>query len=527
MSRTPMFRALRRHWRNAAAAPSPGVTRRGFLAGSSRLAATAALAPATLAACAAPMTGGASTAEPVAIIGAGLAGLSAAHALAKAGRPFTIYEASGRVGGRVWTYDGFNAGGQFVELGAELIDTGHEDLRRLCAELRVPLRKFSDPPAGVELELIHVGGRVYTGRQFEDGLKPLIAAVARARREIAGGAKDVSVTFDAPMNAAAFDRMTLAEFLDQQRDVEPWVRTAVRVAYVGEMGREADEQTSLNLILLMDPAQHGLYGESDEAWRIEGGNSRLVDALRRAVAARVDGGEDRAIQLRHDLVAIRDDGRRLHLSFDNAGRRVEVSARQVLMTIPFSVLRDVDGVRALDLQPAKKRSIAEYGYGTNTKAMTDYRSRFWRAPGALPPFAGFLTTDSGHQNFWETSRDQAGANGVLTNFLGGRAGAAFTADAHAATLRFLGSLDPRAGAEATGVRMFMNWSRYRHARGSYSSPLAGQYTAFFGVEGRPELGGRLLFAGEHASVEHSGFMNGAIETGLKAARAVQSTAAVA
>ncbi|HEX2886113.1 NAD(P)/FAD-dependent oxidoreductase [Vineibacter terrae] len=517
MARTPLFRALRRHWQ-AAATPADGITRRHFLAGSARIA-TAGLVAGPVAACADVVASGKLTGEPVVIVGAGAAGLTAAYALGKAGVPAVVYEAAGRVGGRIWTLNGFNGDGQFIELGAELVDTDHADLRRICAELGVGVQKFSEPPTDLTSEIFHYRGQIYTGRQFEQGLRPFVQAVARARREIGGGASDLSVTYATPMNAAAYDRMTLAEFLDRQTDVEPWVREMVRIAYVGEMGSEADVQSALNLILLMTPTRPGLYGDSDEAWRIAGGSSSMIEALRDAVVRRAGGSADSVLRLRHELTAIRDDGRQLVLSFDHGGQALTVPASRVVLALPFSVLRRVDGIATLGLDPVKKRSIAEYGYGTNTKLMSDFSSRVWRtASNRVPAYDGFLTTDSGHQNFWETSRDQKGSRGVLTNFLGGKAGANFSATAQRAPIRFLATLDPRLGPAFSGVQQFMNWSRYRFALGSYSSPRPGQYTAFFGVEARPELGGRLLFAGEHTSVAYSGFMNGAVESGLRAAR---------
>jgi monoamine oxidase len=517
MARTPLFRTLRRHWRQAAR--TAGLTRRGFLLGTTRAAmAGAALGP--LAACAGPTAGPIAGHEPVVIVGAGLAGLTAAYALGKAGVPVVVYEAAGRLGGRIWTLPGFNADGQFIELGAELVDTDHGDLRRLCAELGVGVQKFTEPPVGIAGEIFDHRGQIYTGTDLEAGLAPLLRAVARARRDI-GGRSDEAITYATPFNAAAYDRMTLAEFLDRQGDVDAWVREVVRIAYVGEMGAEADQQSALNLIVLMDPLIPGLFGASDEAWRIHGGSSSLIEALRDAIVRRSGGGAENVLRLRHELVAIRDDGDRVALTFDQAGRATTVTAGRVVLTLPFSVLRRVDGIAGLALHPLKKRSLGAYGYGTNTKLMSDFTSRVWRTAGPrVPAHAGFITTDSGHQTFWDTSRDQAGAHGVLTNFLGGRAGADFGAASQRAPIQYLARLDPRLGAAFSGLQRFMNWSKYRFALGSYSCLRPGHYTDFYGIEAQPELGGRLLFAGEHTSTAYSGFMNGAVESGLRAARQI-------
>ena len=75
----------------------------------------------------------------VVVIGAGLAGLTAAHRLREAGVLADVYEASDRIGGRCWSIRGVFADGQVAEHGGELIDSNHLDIKHLCQELRLPL----------------------------------------------------------------------------------------------------------------------------------------------------------------------------------------------------------------------------------------------------------------------------------------------------------------------------------------------------------------------------------------------------
>lgn len=512
----------------ASAPPDPhrqGPTRRGFLAGSAGTIAAGTLAGSLAACTQTPATGGYSGA-PVAIIGAGLAGLTAAWRLLQANVPCVVYEASNRIGGRVWTYENFNSAGQFVELGAELVDTNHEDLKALCGELGVGIQPFSEPPPSLARELFHYRGRIYTGRDLERELPPLLAAVGRARKEIQGRRKEIAVSWDNPMGAVRFDRMSLAQFLAAQSDVAEWVRAMVSVAYVGEMGAEADVQSALNLILLMDPEKPGMYGESDEANRVAGGSSSTIKALRAALARKAGGSEAAIIRPEHELLAMRERNGQLVLVLSQNGTLQEQVVERCILTVPFSVLRHVDGVRDLPLNPVKMRAIFDNGYGANTKIMSDFRSRPWREPGGtLPAFDGFLTTDAWPQTIWETSRDQAGPNGILTTFIGGRDAARVTAADLHRPIAFLGSLDPRIGRSFTGRQRFMNWAGNRYSRGSYSSQKVGQYTSTFGIEGKPELDGRLLFAGEHTSVDFTGFMNGAVESGNRVAREILQPAA--
>jgi monoamine oxidase len=76
----------------------------------------------------------------------------------------------------------------------------------------------------------------------------------------------------------------------------------------------------------------------------------------------------------------------------------------------------------------------------------------------------------------------------------------------------------RLGSRWTGVVIRDAWGRYPRTRGSYSPLEPGQYTAFHGIEWEPE--GHAYFAGEHTSEEASGYMEGAVETGQRAATEV-------
>jgi monoamine oxidase len=75
----------------------------------------------------------------IAIVGAGLAGLTAAHRLRQAGVSASVYEASSRLGGRCWTGRGAFAEGQIYEHGGELIDSGHLATKHLAQELGLDL----------------------------------------------------------------------------------------------------------------------------------------------------------------------------------------------------------------------------------------------------------------------------------------------------------------------------------------------------------------------------------------------------
>src|SRR5204863_3208792 len=119
-------------------------------------------------------------------------------------------------------------------------------------------------------------------------------------------------------------------------------------------------------------AKVSLLGESDERYKVKGGNQRIVDGL----AERLEG----QIKREHRLAAISSKGSGYGLAFERpGGASVEVEADIVILTLPFTLLRQV-GVK-VDLPAWKKKAIAELGYGMNAKVLVGTTKRAWRDQG--------------------------------------------------------------------------------------------------------------------------------------------------
>ena len=126
MARTPLASSLQR----AATDGEPGLTRRRLL----QTAGVAALGATAVGRFVMPARG--ASAPKIVVVGAGLAGLTAAYRLKQAGYLAEVHEASSRVGGRCWTIRDVFKQGQIAEHGGELIDTGHRELRQLAKRAR-------------------------------------------------------------------------------------------------------------------------------------------------------------------------------------------------------------------------------------------------------------------------------------------------------------------------------------------------------------------------------------------------------
>src|SRR3954451_19902974 len=92
------------------------------------------------------------------VVGAGLAGLTAAYELRRAGFDVTVLEARDRIGGRVYTVrDPFRAG-QHAEAGGEYVDVVHRHVRAFCRQFGLPLQNATRGFAGLN-DVVYVGGR--------------------------------------------------------------------------------------------------------------------------------------------------------------------------------------------------------------------------------------------------------------------------------------------------------------------------------------------------------------------------------
>jgi monoamine oxidase len=437
---------------------------------------------------------------PVVIIGAGIAGLTAAYRLRQAGVPVRLLEAQERVGGRMWSQRGAFADQQVIELGGELIDTGHEAIRSLAAELGLELDDLAVEPPEISTELWYFGGALHSEEEIIEAFRPVAAAIMRDMQNVG----EEITTYD-PAGATQLDRMTIAEWLDRH-GISGWIRTLLDVGYTTEFGLEIDQQSALNLLTMIstDPDEFLIFGESDERFHVRGGNDLITSRLGELVSDSIETG------VLVEAIRSRSDGALVVSTRRGAGRE-EITAGHLIVTTPFTMLREID--LQIGMSAAKRRAIDTLGYGTNAKLMIGFDERVWRTRHGSN---GSVLADLPFQLVWEASREQPGRAGILTNFTGGRQGITLgegsAAEQAARVVAELESVFPGISAHRSGMNQArFHWPSFRYARGSYASYLPGQWTTVRGLEAEPV--GNVHFAGEHCSLDYQGFMEGGCETG--------------
>ncbi|KIF04886.1 hypothetical protein PL81_16230, partial [Streptomyces sp. RSD-27] len=463
----------------------------------------------------------------VAVVGAGISGLTAALTLQDAGIPCALYEADpARVGGRMWTQRDHWAYGQTSEIGGELIDTSHKKILELCRRFNLPVEDFlGGGPNGAE-EILRFDGTYYPRARADEDFKAVYQALRRDLQE----AGEVSWTSTTPAGTA-LDEMTLYEWIETRvpGGHRSQLGRFIDVAYTVEYGADTQAQSALALILLMgyqpNPGNFNVWGQSNERYHVVGGNDRLPHAIAAALAPGT-------LVMGRELVAVRADaGGTQTLTFDDSGAVRTATADHTVLCLPLPVLQRLDTAGA-GFDPLMRNLLRDARMGHCTKLNMQFTARPWRGTGPWPGVsAGDCFTDSDVQQTWDTTKVQPGTGGILLQYGGGSPAAALTpatpfateSDPYVRDLagRVLTGVDaffPGTKAVWTGRAQLSAWHRNPRSLGAYSYWPTGYLHRYAKYEGTAQ--GNVHLAGEHCSYDFQGFMEGGATEGERAAREV-------
>jgi monoamine oxidase len=451
-----------------------------------------------------------STKNRVAIVGGGLAGLSAALALRNAHWDVVVLEARDRVGGRVHTLHEPFTDDLHVEAGGESIDDNHDHIQALARHYNLAL---SHRPAN----------KLETAAFYRAGQRSVLSAVANADPEALSGYLafgNALITMAGNLDPAHPDRASEAERWDQQsladfaatQTLDPNAMLLVQSEYRGNYNAELD-QVSLLFVLQQSVVDEALPESGVETMRIAAGNSALPEAMAHGLGS--------SVRLNSPVTKVEQQpwGVRVHYTSRGAASSI-VDAAKLVLAVPPPVLRNVTfdpqlsaGLRAL---------IAELNLGHALKVSTQYGRRFWLSEG----LSGFTITDLPFGVGWDATDSIPGSTdsaGVLSQFVTGSAaqqGAALSDQARIAS--FQQQLDivyPEGDSDKSTVATTMAWANEPYTRGGYAVYAPGQMTRFWPLLREPH--GPIWFAGEHTETL-AGYMESAIRSGQRVATTIGS-----
>ena len=447
----------------------------------------------------------------VGIVGAGLAGLAAAHTLRKAGLHATVIEGSTRIGGRCWSERGTFADGQVAERGGEFVDSVHEELIALVRELHLELDDVLEAtPAGTDAYTLFDGTRYTVAEATHDyeALFPVVQQQAKALGDAYG-------YVGSNRAARSLDAISMAQWIDKY---VPGGRTSrfgrlLANAFAEEFAVEVGQLSAINLVLALAPSPRNAfaaYAASDQRYHVRGGNDQVAHRMAGLLQAPLDTGKA--------LIAAQrmPEGRcKLILQHDLAIE--EAVFDRVIIAIPFATLGQVDLAKS-GFRPLKRKAIHALPMGASTKLQLQFDRRHWNGLGSN----GEVRLEGSFHSTWDVTRGQPGTPGILNCWSGGRvavaAGERSKEDQAELALDDLETAWPGIRERWNGRVIRNAWHTNPWSGGSYVYYPPGYMTTLLGVEAERE--GNYFFAGEHTSRDWQGFLNGAVESGMRAAREV-------
>jgi monoamine oxidase len=458
----------------------------------------------------------------IAIIGAGIAGLSCANQFVKSGLNPIIYEGSFRVGGRILTHYGDALqNGVHPEFGGMFIDTGHLEMHNLAKEFNLETFSLLEEAKKdhLKFETFYFNGKHLTDDEILNEFKKIAPKLDK-------DANSLGDNYDSE-EAKKLDFTPLDKYISDLK-CNQWLKDLLSAAYLAEYGLETKEQSTLNMLSMLttNPTdKFEVFGESDEVYRIKGGNSLLTKAMKEKLKNN--------ILTEHELTKIANEGSQYKLFFRN---NKTILADYVVLTLPFTKLREVD-LDVKEMTSNKKKAIQEIGYGQNNKIVLGYKSKAWQEDGNK--FQGNLynkAVTNGLDASDVKSVDTKAANYLL--FLGGDESVRLAnlavkdprAPAHHVwktnlpeneIQKYVDELDiiyPKSKEKYDNKHVFACWSSYPWVNASYTCFKPGQWTEIMPYVDIPI--GNIYFAGEHCSIDWQGFMNGGAETGRLAAEEI-------
>ncbi|MCI0441966.1 FAD-dependent oxidoreductase [bacterium] len=445
----------------------------------------------------------------VLIVGAGLAGLCAAYELSELGHEVVLFEAQNRAGGRVLTLRREFSDGLYAEAGAMFVSNTHSHVLNYCRKFNIPLVQYSSlrRPAYV---VCFRGNRVklkpdeplsgpwnLNPDERKMSILQLWDRYALSKVPDQGNISEIIEQI-----ADRYDRMTFSEFLAAQGASKAAI-SLLRLGYLDSYGEGIDS---------ISAAQHlrsiALSLTSQQHYVIANGSEELVNAFSNRLPNK--------IRYNHELVQVEAPTEKVTVTTKHNNQFFKESGDYLIIAIPFSVLRSVRFDPPLRQQ--KRDAISMLKYTSVNRIFLECDSRFWLEDGVV----GEADTDLKVMRVLEQPLTKRGKGAILEAFTTGKIARQLaelsSSDMKSTVVEDMEKVHPGLKKHLISFQS-KDWDADPWAKGAFCWFSPGELKSIFPILG--EIGGRILFAGEHTS-QWSATMEGALESANRVVRELAS-----
>lgn len=450
--------------------------------------------------------------KKVVILGAGLAGLSAAWELREAGHDVTVLEARDRAGGRVSTVHKPFPKGLFVEEGAVAFSSFYTQALKYIDKFGLKKLPWGPPEEPVVYNLngqrlvVKAGEIVdwpYELSSEEKKLGPMGLVQKYLIETLPSEITKPEKWDQTPL--VEMDQQSLEEYLKQQGASEGAVKLIKNSMWFAAV----PEETSMLSTAVSD---FGLLMSGFPYFSLEGGN----DMLPREMAKRLE----EQINYSNEVTKVTtvEEGVKVTAK-QKGGATKEYSADEVIVTVPVKVLEKIQFEPGLS--EAKRTAIENMPVLDLTRTYLQVDRPFWKDEG----LSGVAYTDSllGQVNPYLNQNSPENSAAVLESYVAGEIAGKLGELPKEEVIQEVKKQMPKVYPEIEGHvkdAFVKAWSSDPYALGGPSWPGPGDVTAYLQELQSPE--GKIHFAGEHTSILRS-TMEGALRSGARAAREVHES----